>query len=138
MTKSFLFKKNWSNLNVLSAVLTSAIDFTTPVALCSENPCQNRLCTYWGLYAKVSWETFRACFLQSHYREVPQWEIFMEQELRFGLDLGRFALLKKNIWADYEQILRTVISSFRGQTFLFLIFYRLRKIFNCFLLTLLD
>ena len=25
----------------------------------------------------------------SHYREVPRWEIFMEQELRFGLDLGR-------------------------------------------------
>ena len=53
----------------------------------------------------------------------------MEQELIFGLDLGRFALLKKNICADYEQIL-----SFRGQTFLFLSFYRLRKIFNCFLL----
>ena len=32
---------------------------------------------------------------QSHYREVPRWEIFMEQELRFGLDLGRLALLKK-------------------------------------------
>ena len=28
---------------------------------------------------------------QSHYREVAQWEIFMEQELRFGLDLGRRA-----------------------------------------------
>ena len=27
---------------------------------------------------------------QSHYREVARWEIFMEQELRFGLDLGRF------------------------------------------------
>ena len=27
---------------------------------------------------------------QSHYREVAWWEIFMEQELRFGLDLGRF------------------------------------------------
>ena len=26
---------------------------------------------------------------QSHFREVPQWEIFTEQELRFGLDLGR-------------------------------------------------
>ena len=26
----------------------------------------------------------------------------MEQELRFGLDLGWLALLKKNIWADYE------------------------------------
>ena len=29
-------------------------------------------------------------FRQSHYREVLQWEIFMEQELRLGLDLGRF------------------------------------------------
>ena len=28
---------------------------------------------------------------QSHYREVSRWEIFMEQELRFGLDLGRMA-----------------------------------------------
>jgi hypothetical protein len=31
----------------------------------------------------------------------------MEQKLRFGLDLGQFALLKKN-WADYEQLLRAV------------------------------
>jgi hypothetical protein len=28
---------------------------------------------------------------QSHYREVLRWDIFMEQELRFGLDLGRMA-----------------------------------------------
>jgi hypothetical protein len=27
---------------------------------------------------------------QSHYREAARWEIFMEKELRFGLDLGRF------------------------------------------------
>jgi hypothetical protein len=26
---------------------------------------------------------------------VPRWAIFMEQELRFGLDLGHLALLKK-------------------------------------------
>ena len=26
---------------------------------------------------------------QSHYREVQRWEIFMEQELRSGLDLGQ-------------------------------------------------
>ena len=26
---------------------------------------------------------------QSHYGEVLRWDIFMEQELRFGLDLGR-------------------------------------------------
>ena len=41
---------------------------------------------------------------QSHYREVPRWEISMEQELT-----------KKNIWANYEQLLRPVFSSFRGQ-----------------------
>ena len=29
---------------------------------------------------------------QSHYKEVPRWEIFMEQELRFGLDLARLAV----------------------------------------------
>ena len=30
----------------------------------------------------------------------------MEKELKFELDLGRLALLKKNIWADYEQLFR--------------------------------
>jgi hypothetical protein len=30
-------------------------------------------------------------WLQSHYREVPRWEISMEQELRFGQDMGRMA-----------------------------------------------
>ena len=30
----------------------------------------------------------------------------MEQELRFGLDLGWLAILKKRVWADYEQLLR--------------------------------
>ena len=28
---------------------------------------------------------------RSSIREVPRWEIFMEQELRFGLNLGRMA-----------------------------------------------
>ena len=37
----------------------------------------------------------------------------MEQELRSGQDLGRLALLKKkNVWANYEQLLKT---SFCGQ-----------------------
>ena len=35
------------------------------------------------------------CLNQSHYREVPRWEIFMEQESTFGLDLGQLAVLKK-------------------------------------------
>ena len=38
-------------------------------------------------------QMFPTCFnkKQSHYREVPRWEIFMEQELRFGLDLVNFS-----------------------------------------------
>jgi hypothetical protein len=28
----------------------------------------------------------------------------MEQELRFGLDLGRLALLEKRVWDDYEEL----------------------------------
>ena len=39
----------------------------------------------------------------------------MEQELRFGLDLGRLALLKKTNMANYEQLLRPVFSGFREQ-----------------------
>ena len=57
---------------------------------------------------------------QSHYREDPRWEIFMEQEFRFGLDLGRLAVLKKSVWANYEQLLRVVISCFQGQFFFLL------------------
>ena len=34
----------------------------------------------------------------------------MEQELRFGPDLGRLAVLRKRVWADYEQLLRVVFS----------------------------
>ena len=34
----------------------------------------------------------------------------MEQELRFGLDFGRLAILKKKVCADYEQLLRPVFS----------------------------
>ena len=39
----------------------------------------------------------------------------MEQELRFGLDLGRFAVLKKRVLVDYEQLLRAFFSDFRGK-----------------------
>ena len=35
-------------------------------------------------------KNYYVCINQSHYREVAQWEILMEQELRFGLDLGQF------------------------------------------------
>ena len=37
----------------------------------------------------------------------------MEQNLRFGVALGRLVALKK-IWADYEQLLRQVFFMFRG------------------------
>ena len=42
----------------------------------------------------------------------------MEQQLRFGLDLGQLALLKKKIWANYEQLLRLVFHVFVGNFFL--------------------
>ena len=69
--------------------------------------------------------TLLAIHSQSHYREVPRLEIFMEQELRFGLDLERLALLKKkHIWADYEQLFRPVFLSFPGQK-------KIKKKFQC-------
>ena len=34
---------------------------------------------------------------QSHYIKVAQGGIFMEQNMRFGLILGRLAILKKNL-----------------------------------------
>ena len=37
----------------------------------------------------------------------------MEHELRFGLDLGQLSVLKKRVWADYEQLLRVVFSCFQ-------------------------
>ena len=37
---------------------------------------------------------------QSHYIEVAQGDIFIEQKMRFGLVWGRLAILKKKIWAD--------------------------------------
>ena len=53
---------------------------------------------------------------QSHYIEVVQGAIFMEQNLRFGLILGRLAIhTEKKMGTDYEQLLRLVISCFRGQ-----------------------
>ena len=35
--------------------------------------------------------------------------------MRFGLVLGWLAILKKKIWADYEQLLRAVFSCFQGK-----------------------
>ena len=42
---------------------------------------------------------------QSHYREVGRWEIFIKKYLRFGLVLGRLAILKNKLgrlWATFE------------------------------------
>ena len=44
----------------------------------------------------------------------------MEQELRFGLDLGRLAILKIKNLVNYEQLLRAVYSCFHGQFFFLL------------------
>ena len=54
------------------------------------------------------------CCHQSFYIEAAQGAILMEQKLRFRLDLGQLAILKKN-WVCYEQILRAFFHSFHGQ-----------------------
>ena len=51
---------------------------------------------------------------QSHYIEVAQGDIFMKHKMRFGQVLGRLAILKKK-GADYEQLLRVLLSCFQGQ-----------------------
>ena len=52
--------------------------------------------------------------IQSHYIEVAQGAIFMEQNMRFELILGSVAILKKTqlgrLLGDYEQFLRAVFS----------------------------
>ena len=55
---------------------------------------------------------------QSHYTEVAQGDVIMEQKMRFGLVLGWFAILKK-MGADYEQLLRVVFSCLQGQIYFF-------------------
>jgi hypothetical protein len=45
------------------------------------------------------------CCRQSHYIEVAHGVIFMEQDMRFWLILGRLAILKKKLgqsWAIFE------------------------------------
>ena len=39
----------------------------------------------------IVYKNFTTDHKQSHYKEILLWEIFMEQELKFGLDLGRMA-----------------------------------------------
>ena len=58
----------------------------------------------------------------------------MTQELRFRVDLGQLALLKKRekIWADYEQLFMPVFKGIKKSNIIFFQkFYRLRNIFNC-------
>ena len=59
----------------------------------------------------ISWGQY---YGQSHDREFLRWEILMEQELRFGLDLGRLAVMKKkgsapimsNFWGFFFHVFR--------------------------------
>ena len=53
---------------------------------------------------------------KSYCIEVSLGDIFMKQKMRFGLVLDRLAILKKGMWADYEQLLRLLFFSyFEGQ-----------------------
>ena len=54
-----------------------------------------------------------SCGNQSHYIKVAQGAIFLVQKVKFGLVLGRLAVLKK-FWADHEQLLWAFLIFFYG------------------------
>ena len=62
----------------------------------------------YGFRVRNSQQTAAAasCGNQSHYIEVAQGAIFMEQKIRFGLVLGRLAILKTKFGEEYAQLLR--------------------------------
>ena len=57
--------------------------------------------------------------IQSHYIEVAQEAIFMEQNMRFGLILGLLAILKKKFGLIMKKLLRWYFSCFRGRKKMF-------------------
>ena len=68
-----------------------------------------------GLPVQAGQDADQEAYQQGHYIEVAQGAIFMEQSMRFGLILGRLAILKKKFWADYEQLLGRFFSCFHWQ-----------------------
>jgi hypothetical protein len=60
----------------------------------------------WGAGQSAKLDVVDTLCQQSHYREVLRWEIFMEQELSFCLDLEKLAVLRKKglgqLWATFE------------------------------------
>ena len=69
-----------------------------------------------GLPVQAGQDADQEAYQQGHYIEVVQGVIFMEQNMRFALILGRLAILKKR-WTNYEQLLRLDFSCFYGQFF---------------------
>ena len=47
--------------------------------------------------------------------------------MRFGLILGRLAILKKKVWADYEQLLRAVFLCFHSSKMFFFAHENMKK-----------
>jgi hypothetical protein len=65
---------------------------------------------------KRLWEKLDSCLLQSHYIEVAQGDIFMEQKMRFGLVLGWLVKVSKSqkqiIWSSHTPKNQQKISHF--------------------------
>ena len=52
---------------------------------------------------------------QSHYREVPRWEILYETRIEILAGFGPVGITEKKNRADYVQLLRPFFSCFHGQ-----------------------
>ena len=79
-------------LKSLQAALNQAITYVNPISLFNFQSLDNL-----KEEELASIKTIGKNKVKSHYIEVAQGDIFMEQKMRFGLVLGRLAVLKKKL-----------------------------------------
>ena len=71
--------------NILSTIVVNGIEVDTEAVLVDQA----------GQAVQVGQDADQEAFQQSHYIEVAQGAIFMEQNMRFELILGRLSMQKK-------------------------------------------
>ena len=76
-----------------------------------------------GLPVQAGQDADQEAYQQGHYIEVAQGAIFMEQSMRFGLILGRLAILKKKSFGP-------IMSNFWGGFFMFSLAKQMLKFFE--------
>ena len=89
---------HWKMVHQLNVIQIIKMD--TPAVLLMDGVEIHRVIVHVAIALITVKVNFEKNLSWSHYREVAQWEILMEQELRFGLDLGRFG----NFWGQFFHV----------------------------------